>query len=244
MKSIIIKDGLSEEEAYNLERCLILYYVFVLGYGIDIIGYRKNGDKYLTNCTFGGDGSFGMRHSIEWRNNHSNQMKGKNNPMYGINLWERYSKEKADLIKQKISKATSGENNPMYGVSPKDRMDHETYKVWYKKASERCKKQIGEKNPNYHNDTLKNKLSEHPELKDIYYPPKYGSDNPNSKKIFVYKDNELINQFNCIGDCCEWLKSELSLSAKISSMRSSISESFKNNKKYHGFNFYYKKNNE
>lgn len=236
MKTVIVKSGLTEKEAYDFERYLILYYVFELGYSIDIAGYRKSSDeKILTNHTFGGDGSFGMVHTEEWKRNHSEKMKGQRNPMYGINLWDTYSEEKSKEIKEKISLSSSGTHNPMYGVSPKNRMDHETYQKWYQKVSDRCKKQVGENNPNYHNDTLKKKLNEHPELKELYYKPKYGSLNPNSKSVNVYKNDKFIINFDCITDCCEWIKSELELSSKISSIRSSISEAIKYNKLYHGF---------
>ena len=238
MKAVIVKDGLSEEEAYKFERYLIYYYVFELGYGIDIEGFRKdNNDKHLTNYTFGGDGSFGMVHSDEWKKKHSEKMKGQGNPMYGVNLWDTYSDTKAKEIKAKISIKSSGKNNAMYGVSPKDRMSDDVYHKWYKKNYNRCKNQIGANNPNYHNDTLKRKLTAHPELKKLYYPPKYGSSNANSKSIFIYKDDQFVNHFSCITECCEWLKSKLNLSCKISSMRSSISESLKNNKTYHGYTF-------
>ena len=239
MKAVIIKDGLSEEEAYNLERLLIFHYVFDLEYGIDINGYRKDKcDKFLTNQTFGGDGSFGMVHSDEWGKKHSERMKGSNNPMYGINLCDTFSESKANEIKRKIKEKTSGDKNAMYGVSPKDRMDLKTYQKWYDKTSNRCKQQKGAKNPNYKNDTLKKKLIANPELKAIYYPPKYGSCNSNSKIVRVYKNNIFIARFDSIIDCSKWLKSELKLSSKISSISGSISYSSKSNKTYHGFIFY------
>ena len=51
----IIKNNLSNEEALQLEKDMINYYVFDLGYGIDMDGYRKrNSEHYLCNCNFGG----------------------------------------------------------------------------------------------------------------------------------------------------------------------------------------------
>ena len=81
----IIKDNLTEEEAYKLEREVIEDYVFNKKYGIDIIGYNNNKDEngHLTNHSFGGDGSYGMIHSEEWKHQHSKDMVGEKNPMYG-----------------------------------------------------------------------------------------------------------------------------------------------------------------
>lgn len=97
----IIRDGLTEQEAYDLEREVISNYVFNLGYGIDIIGYNnvKNENGHLTNHTFGGDGSFGLVHSDKWRKHHSERMMGENNPAYNVNYWETFSEEKANDIK-------------------------------------------------------------------------------------------------------------------------------------------------
>lgn len=95
MQAIIIKNGLSEEEAYIAERDLIRHYVFELGYGIDIDGYRGSDPEHrLSNHTFGGDGSFGMVHTESWKLQHSMDMQGEKNPMYGINVWNRYDEKK------------------------------------------------------------------------------------------------------------------------------------------------------
>lgn len=109
MKVEIIANDLTEDEAYEIERETIKKYVFEEGYGIDIEGFRKDDDSpCLTNSTFGGDGSCDMVHSKEWCEQHSNDMKGAKNPMYGINNYERYSDEKARGIKDKLSEAFSG----------------------------------------------------------------------------------------------------------------------------------------
>lgn len=59
---VIIKDGLTEEEAFKLERDTIEDLVFNEGYGINIKGfnnYNKQQDSYLTNSTWGGEGASG-----------------------------------------------------------------------------------------------------------------------------------------------------------------------------------------
>lgn len=70
---------------------------------------------------------------------HSDKMKGENNPMFGKNVYdvwtETYGKEKADnLQNQMIEKcriASLGENNPMYG-KPAPQGSGNGWKGWYK----------------------------------------------------------------------------------------------------------------
>lgn len=234
MKVNIVRDNLSEDDAYRLERELIHHYVFDLGYGIDIIGYNNNINEngHLTNHTFGGDGSYGMVHSEEWRKQHSVDMTGENNPMYGVNIWDTYSNDKKNEIRSRLSELNSKENNNMYGISPKERMDDETYKKWSNKLVDRLKSQTGINNPNYGNKTLHNKLKNNPELRKQYYSRK-GSQNGRSKEVFVYDSNKnFIKHFDYIGECCEWIKNTLSLSSNIDTIRGGITDSIKNQKTY------------
>lgn len=237
MKVKIIADNLSEEEAYNLEYETICNYVFNLGYGIDIIGYNNRNEEpgHLTNHTFGGDGSKGMVHSEEWRLQHSNDMTGDKNPAFGKNYWETYSKDKAEMLKEKLSIASSGKHNPMYGISPKDRMSEETYAIWLEK---RRLNSIGEKNPNYGNDTLHNRVKDNPELRIQYYS-RPGSQNGRARKIEIYDINmNYINTFDTIGECASWIKDELHLDSKIDGIRSNITQRTKKNLPYR--NYYFK----
>ena len=234
MKVNIVRDNLSEDDAYRLERELIHHYVFDLGYGIDIIGYNNNINEngHLTNHTFGGDGSYGMVHSEEWRKQHSVDMTGENNPMYGVNIWDTYPNDKKNKIRSRLSELNSKENNNMYGISPKERMDDETYKKWSNKLVDRLKSQTGINNPNYGNKTLHNKLKNNPELRKQYYSRK-GSQNGRSKEVFVYDSNKnFIKHFDYIGECCEWIKNTLSLSSNIDTIRGGITDSIKNQKTY------------
>lgn len=242
MKVNIVKDNLSEDEAYQLEKELIHHYVFDLGYGIDIIGYNNNPNEkgHLTNHTFGGDGSYGMVHTDEWRKQHSADMSGKNNPMYGINPWETYSEETKKRIKDRLSISNSNKNNPMYGISPKNRMSEKKYDEWLKKTVNRLKSQTGVNNPNYGNKTLHNKIKDNPQLRIKYYSRK-GSQNGRAKKVFMYDINKnFLKQFDYIGECCEWIKESFSLSSKIDSIRGSITESIKNKKPYRKMYFSFK----
>ena len=101
-KAVIFKDKLNEEEAFKLEKDLINCYVSKLGYGIYIKGYYVNteNNKFLTNMTFGGEGTSGIKLSEQTKRNMSESHKGRKNS-------EEHNKN--------ISKATKGENNPMYG---------------------------------------------------------------------------------------------------------------------------------
>lgn len=238
----IVKDGLSEEEAYSFEKELIDYYVNELQYGIDISGYeRPDSIGKLTNKTFGGGGVNNIVHSDEWRKNHSEKMSGENNPMYGINIWETYSEDKANAIRQKLSEQNSNEKNNMYGVSPKERMTPEKYEIWKNKTTNRLKMQTGENNPNYHNDTLHNKVKDNPELRIEYYS-RPGSQNGRAKEVFVYDINKnYIANFSYIGECCEWIKEKLSINSRIDTIRSGITLSIKNGKPYRNMYFSFTK---
>ena len=243
MKVNIVKENLTEEEAYKLERELIEHYVFCLGYGIDIIGFNNKSEEpgHLTNHTFGGDGSYGMIHSDEWKAQHSLDMSGKNNPMYGVNVWNLYTEEKSKEVREKISISSQGKNNPMYGVSPKERMSDEQYQIWLQKTKERLSNQCGNKNPNFGNDTLHNKVKDNPELRIQYYS-RPGSQNGRAKSIFVYDlENNLLNEFGCIKECAEWMRQNYNIKAKVDSMRPYILNAANSGKPYKNLLFSYTK---
>ena len=104
-KAVIIKDNLTEDEAFELERERIEYYVFTLGYGIDIEGYEnRENNKFLTNMTFGGEGVSGIKHSEETKRKISEALKGENNPMHGKKGMYHLSEE----AKLKLSEAHKG----------------------------------------------------------------------------------------------------------------------------------------
>lgn len=237
MRVNIIADSLNEDEAYKIEEQTICYYVFILGYGIDIIGYNNKKDEpgHLTNHTFGGDGSNGMVHSEEWCIQHSKDMMGEKNPMYGVNVWDTYDDVKKQEVLQKISEASKGQNNPMYGISPKDRMDKETYNHWYKTNQKRLKNQCGENNPNYGNKTLHNKLKNNPELKIQYYS-RPGKQNGRARGVRLFDSHHnFLNEFDTIGDGCQWLKDTYGFTSKINGMRSNLSRAIRNDMPYKGF---------
>lgn len=228
----IVKDNLTEKEAFKLEHDTICHYVYDLNYGIDIIGYnnKENENGHLTNCSFGGEGSVGMVHTKEWCEQHSKQMTGSNNPMFGKNALDYMTEEARQKLKQTQSINSSGKNNPMYGISPKERMDEETYKHWYQK---RVENSTGEKNPNFGNDTLHKKLLENPELKMEYYS-RPGGQNGRATAIRLYDTkNDITKDFECTSYCAEWIKEQRQdIKSKTISMITSIKNATLGNKLY------------
>lgn len=225
----IVYDNLTQDDAYRLEHERIMYYVFDLGYEIEIPGYnsKDNAPGRLTNHNFGGIGNYGSSHTDEWKHQHSIAMSGENNPMFGVNVWDTYSEDKAEEVRKKLSESNSGKNNPMYGISPKERMDEKTYEVW----KDSHKKLIGDKNPNWHNDTLKKKYENNPELKMLLSRP--GKQNGMAREVFVYDLNmNFINRFDYIGLCCEWLNTLEDIPKKINSLRVGVSKAIDSGKPY------------
>lgn len=228
----IVKDNLTEDEAFTLEQETIKHYVFDLGYGIDIIGYNNdpNENGHLTNCSFGGEGPAGIVHTDEWCKQHSEMMMGKNNPMYGKNALDYMTDEMKEKLRKTRSEKSSGKNNPMHGISPKNRMDKETYDRWYKKRFELS---AGENNPNYGNDTLHKKLLEHPELKMQYYP-RPGGQNGRAAAIRLYDvKNNITKDFECTTYCAKWIKEQRDdITSNNTSMITSIKKATLENKLY------------
>ena len=97
----IIKDNLTEDDAFDIERKTISE-------------YKENGTKRV-NIAYGGRGGI--------------HLFGNDNPMKGRPWYTDVTpEEKIAAWRKKIGR--SGEANPMWGVSPSDRMDEETYKRW------------------------------------------------------------------------------------------------------------------
>lgn len=235
MKVKIIKNNLSEDAAFDLEKELIRKYVFELEYSIDIDGYRNrnNSKKCLTNSTWGGEGTSRPK-TKEEKERQSILMSGENNPMYGINVWDLMTEEQRKKESIYRSKRAKGRNNPMYNVSPKERMDDNTYKQWRKKQAEN---KIGSRNPNYGSKTLHNKIKDRPDLRIKYYS-RPGIQNGRCVKVGCYTLNDIhLGDFEYLGECAEWVKEYLQINTKINCIRSGISKAIKNNKPYRGLKF-------
>ena len=175
------------------------------------IGYN------LTNVSDGGEGA---------------TLVGEKNPMYGRTWWDENTPiEKINKWKMNVRNfgKKNGNYKRPYTLEEKQRMS------LAKKG-----KYVGDKNPNYGNDTLRKKYEANPELKMLN--SRKGEINGRTTKIFAYKENILLGEFEYIGKCAEWLiKNNYTKAKRIHSIRTNITKSIKENKKYLGLKFYYKK---
>ena len=163
--AVIIKDNLTEEEAFELERDIIEYYVFTLGYGIDIKGYRNiENNEFLTNMTFGGEGVSGIKRSEEHKKKISEANKGRKRSeetrkkISKGNKGKKQSEEAkrkmseakkgrkhSEESKQKISESLKGIKHPMYGKNFSEETKLKMSKAKKgKKLSEEHKKKLSE----------------------------------------------------------------------------------------------------
>ena len=141
---LIIKDNLTENEAYWLERYIIEYCVFELGYGIDIEGYKDYDHKlpHLTNMNWGGrGGTSGMN---PFANKTEEEMKiisnKKSNSLKGKNKGKHHSEETKRRISESNKGKQAGKNNPMFGKKGKDNPTYgEKNGMWGKPAANRSK---------------------------------------------------------------------------------------------------------
>ena len=192
---LIIKDNLTEEEAFELERDTIEDYVFNLGYGIDIDGYRDySNNKYLTNMTFGGEGTS------------------------GLNAYANKTPEEIEIIGKKISEKVSGEKNGMWGKPSPNRgkkgLYHHSEEAKRKmseshkgiKNSEEHNKKIsellkGENNPMYGKNAYANKTEEEMETIGKKISEKvsgekngmWGKPSPNRRKVICITTGKIFN---------------------------------------------------
>lgn len=94
----------------------------------------------------------------------------------------------------------------------------------------------GANNPNYNNDTLKKKYKDDPKLA-LEKQSRKGSVNGMSKSIELYKDGNLIDTFEYIGLCCEYLHLNHGFSSNAETVRIGIRRSISKNVPYKGFTF-------
>ena len=97
-------NNLTEQEALQLEMNTIYDLVFNEGYSIAIQGYNKKSEKYLVNCTFGGEGISGYKYTEEQRKRCARL--GKQNGMYGRKgeLCPSYGLVRDDDFKDRVRK--------------------------------------------------------------------------------------------------------------------------------------------
>ena len=107
----IIKNNLTENEAFYWEEKIIKILVFEYGYSIDMPNnHSKEKGRHLVNKTWGGEGA-----SRNWdereRKRRSKMFKGENNPNYG----KHHSEETRQKISDNLKGKMKGEKNPFYG---------------------------------------------------------------------------------------------------------------------------------
>ena len=149
----IIKDGLTESQAFRLESKMIKYYVLTLGYGIPIDGYRDFSNNYLTNFTWGGEGASGYKFSEESKRKMSKSQKGKkagkNHPLYGKHHSDESKRKNSEAHKGKIpwnkGKKASEESKRKMSEAQKGRVAWNKGKKGIYHCSEEHKKKLSEK---------------------------------------------------------------------------------------------------
>ena len=142
----IVASNLTKEEANNFEKLLIQK-------------LKSNNREFGYNITIGGDGVAGVKHTKEWCEQHSKDIQGENNPMYG----KKHTEETLQKISASRTGKCVGKDNPFYGKhhtqeSIKKLLDSRS---WYKpsmdsimKTAEKNKKPIVQINK-YTNEIIK-----------------------------------------------------------------------------------------
>ena len=135
-KVVIIKDKLTESQAFRLEKRMIEYYVLTLGYGIPIDGYRDfSNNYYLTNFTWGGEGASGMHHTEETKQKLREINKGKH-------YSEETKKKQSNSQKERWNSMSNERKEELGNIFSKntklywDNVDEEAKKERFKHVSE------------------------------------------------------------------------------------------------------------
>lgn len=109
--------------------------------------------------------------------------------------------------------------------------------VAYTAKAGRMSRRYGEDNPNYHNDTLKRKYEEHPELKVCCSRP--GKKNGRCIPIIMTElSTSVQKKFDYIRQCSQYLiNNKLVNNKHVDGLSSIIKESINKNQPYKGFMF-------
>ena len=179
----IIKDNLTELEAFYWEKEIIRVLVFEYGFSIDTKGNKSNEHYcHLVNQTWGGEGASGH------------------------NPFEDKTEEEIEEWKEKISKANSGENHPNYGKHHSQETKNKISESLKGKChTEESKKKMsntrkGINNPLYgkhHSQETKNKISESNKGKYI------GKNNPSAKSVICLTTKRI---FSTVKEASEYYK--------------------------------------
>ena len=160
---------------------------------------------------------------------------------YGIDIVGLQGNDEEKFLTNQTfgSRGSIGVSNPMYNVSPKERMDEETYKEWLEKTTTRLCSQVGDKNPNWNNHTLHDKVKDNPELRMQYYS-RPGRQNGRCRRIALYDlDWNYITEFDYIGECASYIKEIVQCKGSEIGIRQRICTCISNDKPCYGYNFKY-----
>lgn len=148
IQHIILKTGLTKEEAETMEVSLISK-------------YKTNNNKHGYNACDGGATNKGYRHDEEFKRLLSSRMCGKGNHMYGVSIKgessHMYGRHLSDETKRKISESRKkyvGENSPRYGAKLSEETKEKIRKAHIGKSGLK-----GESNPMYGVRGINNPLS-------------------------------------------------------------------------------------
>ena len=112
----IEKDNLNEQQAFYWEEKIIEELVFAYGFSINIQNNRGiENNFHLVNCTWGGEGCSGRKHTEKAKEKISKANSGENNYWYGKNPRDYMTEEAKKERDKKASESMKGKNNPMYG---------------------------------------------------------------------------------------------------------------------------------
>lgn len=112
-------------------------------------------------------------------------------------------------------------------ISHSDNVKHSSKVGHYQRFAER--------NSNFKNNTLKTKLQNNPELKELYYARK-GKQNGRCVSLIATNEDESFH-FDYIRECAQWLKDRFNLRFKIPTIHQHILKAIKENSDYQGFSF-------
>lgn len=181
---VILYDNLSEKDAFKLERDVIEDYVFTYGYGCNCNGHKCiHNEPYLVNCSFGGEGQSGFKHSYESKLKMSENSKGERNSNYK----KEFSKSTLDKLSKNHANV-EGVNNPFFGK-------HHTEDA-KRKISNANKGRIGSWSGKSISDEMKINLR-NLRIKECRW---HGKDSPTAKSIKIIFPNMDEFKFDTIHD--------------------------------------------